>query len=137
MTQLKFSVLVLCLGLGFTASSQSAASNQPALKILSENIVNITAAEEDNSEEVYEESWSFFTNEDDQLFYIDFQALGGNLTSMVVLDENGNKVVEEDLLFFPDDTIYELDLFDFKEGTYHVLLETYSETIQTELIVSK
>ncbi len=76
-------------------------------------------------------NWTFHTDLQRKVLYIDFQALGGNMSKMLLLDAQQNIMLEDDQLFdLPSNTIYEVDLADLAAGTYTLELHTYNSIIK-------
>jgi hypothetical protein len=79
-------------------------------------------------------NWTFHTDQNRQVLYIDFQALGGNMSKLVVQNANKEIVMTDDQLFdLPANTIYEVDLAEFGKGNYTVELHTYNSIIREEI----
>ena len=66
----------------------------------------------------------FFTDTENQLLFIDFEALGEELTEIRVV--TGEDIVyTENVTELPDNTIYEMNLAQYEKGkTYRILLKT-------------
>jgi hypothetical protein len=85
--------------------------------------------------ELNNENWSFFSDENSDVMYIDFAKLTFNLSDIVVLDENGEVLFKDDVLDLPVDSIYELDLSDYKSGKYDVELRSFTGNVTKEITV--
>jgi hypothetical protein len=81
------------------------------------------------------ESWSFFVDEEAKIYYIDFEAINVNLSSVVLKNASGKVLMEENVVDLPVNTIYELDLSSYQPGTYEVELRSYTDTIRRKITV--
>ncbi len=94
-----------------------------------------------STEETYDlidvntENWSFYSDDDSKLFYIDFEKLTFNVSDIVVVNEKGEEVFSDDVLSLPVDSIYELDLSNFESGKYSVELRTFTGTTKKDVVV--
>ena len=79
--------------------------------------------------------WSFYTDDENKVYYIDFEAINVNLNDIVVKDEYGQVVFKEHVLELPVNTIYELDLTQFPSGNYRIELRSFTKVIKKELQV--
>ena len=71
-----------------------------------------------------ENNWSFYSDEESEFCYIDFESINVNLNEIVVKDQNGVIVFKEAVNGLPVDSIYELDCSQFPIGVYSCLLYT-------------
>lgn len=82
-----------------------------------------------------EDNWSFHTNQEGKLLYIDFESLGGKMNSLILKSSEKDVVIEDNHLFdLPINTIYEVNLEKLKRGSYFVELTTYDNKIIREEI---
>ena len=113
---------VFCLSATFTLSAQS-----------------LTSISNDNEHydliDVNTTNWSFYSDDDSKLLYIDFEKLTFNVSAIVVVDQEGTELFNDDVLDLPVNTIYELDLNKFKSGKYQIELRTFTGVTKKELIV--
>lgn len=80
--------------------------------------------------------WTFHTDQENRVLYIDFEALGGNMSKLVMVDKQDEIVVMDDHLFdLPINTIYEIDLAKLSRGSYSLELHTYNSIIKEEIII--
>ena len=79
--------------------------------------------------------WLFFNDMDNQLLYIDLETFEGKLTDIRLKNESDEVVLTEDLLNTPIDTILEINLKEYKSGSYKLELRTFKEVIQKEITV--
>ncbi len=87
--------------------------------------------------ELYKDDWSFHTNKENKLLYIDFETLGGKMSRLVLKSAKEQVVVEDNHLFdLPINTIYEVNLENLERGSYFVELYTYDHhVIKKEITV--
>jgi len=82
-----------------------------------------------------EDNWSFHTNQEGKLLYIDFESLGGKMNRLVLKSSKKDVLIEDNHLFdLPINTIYEVNLDKLKRGSYFVELYTYDNKIIREEI---
>lgn len=82
-----------------------------------------------------DEDWSFHTNQESKLLYIDFESLGGKMARLQVKSSEKTVVIEDNRLFdLPVNTIYEVNLEKLKRGSYFVELYTYDDKLIREKI---
>ena len=77
--------------------------------------------------------WSFYIDEEQEIYYIDFEKINVNLNDLKVINADGEVVLEDQLYELPVNTIYELDLRELPEGTYEVALRTFTGVISKEI----
>ncbi len=63
----------------------------------------------------------FFTNESEDLIFVDFNSISFHIHEIKIVQE-GNEVLVEDVFELDQDMIYEIDLTLFKKGNYHIEL---------------
>ncbi|MCP4441631.1 MAG: hypothetical protein GY810_22205 [Aureispira sp.] len=81
------------------------------------------------------DEWTFHTDQDLRLLYIDFEALGGKMSHLVIKSNNNTILMEEDHLFdLPANTIYEVNLQKLEKGSYFVELHTFTDDVIKEEI---
>lgn len=81
------------------------------------------------------DQWTFHTDQDLRLLYIDFEALGGKMSHLVIKRNDNTVILEEDHLFdLPANTIYEVNLQKLEKGSYFVELHTYTDDVIKEEI---
>jgi hypothetical protein len=123
-------IFLLCQGaIGQTqtaSTSDIAISSTPSSDIDWANFEN-ELTEEDN--------WSFHTNQEGKLLYIDFESLGGKMNRLVLKSAEKEVVIEDNHLFdLPINTIYEVNLEKLERGSYFVELHTYDNKVIREEI---
>lgn len=83
------------------------------------------------------DEWAFYLDEENKVYYIDFESISVNLNDIKVVDQDGNVVKSDKLWDLPVNTIYELNINDLAPGNYKVELRTYTGLIEKEITVSK
>ncbi len=119
-----FIALLLCLGALQMGFSQLPSSDS------ADNLLTST----DNAVEI-SENWSFYADEENQLYYIDFQNLKINLSNIVIKNEDGKVLLKDDVFDLPVNTIYELDFSQYGAGTYEVELHSFTEVVRKSIKV--
>ena len=71
-------------------------------------------------------NWSFYSDEESEFCYIDFESINVNLNEIVVKNQKGAIVFNETVNGFPVDSIYELDCSQFPVGNYTIELHSYT-----------
>lgn len=119
--QKKFFFLAFLLSLGFTqiGFGQSSSLTSDA----------ITSSPVEKSFEVNED-WSFYSDEENKLFYIDFENISANLSDIIVKNADGKILFKEDVFDLPVNTIYELDLSGYAAGNYEIELRSYTSVMR-------
>lgn len=81
-------------------------------------------------------AWSFFLDEQTQVYFIDFESLPVTVSEIVVKDQKGKIRFREDVASLPVNTIYELSYSDLKPGLYDVELHSYSKILKRRITVN-
>lgn len=81
------------------------------------------------------DNWSFYLDEENKTYYIDFETINVNLSDIKVIDTAGEVVMSDNLWDLPVNTIYELNLHGMKPGDYKIELRTYTGVIQKEVTI--
>lgn len=84
---------------------------------------------------IVEEEWSFFFDAENEIYYIDFEAISLNLTTVKVVSKTGEAVISDNVADLPVNTIYELNCAQLAEGNYTVELHSYTEIIKKEVTI--
>jgi hypothetical protein len=115
------------------AQSQTASTlNSP--QTISSDVID-WANFENEMAKMGEEDWSFHTDQESKLLYIDFESLGSKMHRMVLMCQEKKVLMEDNNLFdLPINTIYEVNLEKLERGSYFVELYTYDEKIIREQI---
>lgn len=79
--------------------------------------------------------WTIHTNMEQKTVYIDFKALGGNMSKLALINKaNMETIMMDDRLYdLPTNTIYEISLAKLTKGTYSLELHTYNSVIKEEI----
>lgn len=115
MNRLFFSFLVIMAALTSTNAQTTSTPSSPVA-------VNQLVAKGIQAEN----NWSFFSDEESEYCYIDFESINVNLNEIVVKDQNGTIVFQESVTGLPVDSIYELDCSQFSVGIYTIELHSYT-----------
>ncbi len=86
-----------------------------------------------NLTEIKDESWSFYTDDENKLCFIDFETINFNLSEIIVKNENGDILFRDDVLDLPVDTIYEINLSEYETGNYEVQLRSFTGMIRKQV----
>ena len=116
-------VFFFMISLGFTATAQSLASKSGE------------AIESSKLKEVKADNWDIFADDENKIYYVDFESLNITLSDIVVKNESGSVVLKDDVFDLPVNTIYEIDLSDKKKGTYKIELRSYTSVIRKSIQV--
>jgi hypothetical protein len=85
--------------------------------------------------EITDENWTFFLDEENRIYYIDFETINVNLNDIQVKNKKGEIVLKDNLWDLPVNTIYELDFKNFETGTYEIELRTYTGVLRRTIEV--
>ena len=86
-----------------------------------------------NLTEIKDDSWSFYTDEENKLYFIDFEKINFNLSEIIVKNESGDVLFRDDVLNLPVDTIYEINLSEYDAGNYEVQLRSFTGMIRKQV----
>jgi len=78
-------------------------------------------------------NWSFYIDEENKLYYIDFEKISFNLSEIRVKDVDGEVLMKEDVLDLPVNTIYELDFSKYNAGEYEVELRSFTGVLRKKV----
>ena len=90
---------------------------------------NISVVALDNAD------WSFYADDDNRTFYIDFEKINVNLSDVVVKNESGKIVFKDDVEELPVNAIYELNFEELGIGDYTVELRSYTKIIKKDISI--
>ncbi len=124
--QKKFLVLAFLLSLGFTQIGFGQSTS------LTSDVVATSSVEK--SFEVNED-WSFYSDEENQLYYIDFENISANLSDIVVKNSKGKILFKDDVFDLPVNTIYELDMSEYGAGTYEIELRSFTSVMRKSFTI--
>jgi hypothetical protein len=113
-----FALVVLVLGYAPISFAQNTAGIQKE---------GASTTELNNS---FDEDWTVYADNENNVFYIDFENLMITLNEVVVRNEKGAVVIRDEVFDLPVNTIYELDLSDYPSGNYHIELRAYTQVIR-------
>ncbi|MEM1218702.1 MAG: hypothetical protein AAGH79_07310 [Bacteroidota bacterium] len=82
-----------------------------------------------------DDNWSFFVDEEQKIYYIDFETINVNLNDIAVKNAAGKIVFQDEVFNLPVNTIYELDMHTFPKGKYVVELRSYTGVLRREFFV--
>ena len=120
----KFTLLVSLLFfismVGFAQSSSVSASTASGAGLL----------------ELNNDSWAFYADEENKVFYIDFESLSVNLSNILVRRKGGEVVLREDVFELPVNTIYEIDFNQFGSGSYDIELRSFTGVIRRSVSIN-
>ncbi len=80
-----------------------------------------------------ESDWSFYSDDENKTYFVDFEKLSFNLSEIVVKDAEGKIVMREDVLDLPVNTIFELDFSEFNSGKYLIELRSFKGMLKKEV----
>ena len=105
---------------------------------LNEQLLSISSPNGNDSSKLNSsiKDWSFYTDSDNQMLYIDFEKIDVNLSSVTVKNTD-NKVVfkDENLWLLPVNTIYEVDFSNKPKGQYTIELRTFTATLKKVITI--
>ena len=81
------------------------------------------------------ENWSVYADEENRIYYIDFETLNVNLSDIVVKNEKGEIVWKDDVFELPVNTIYELDFSQYSSGKYEIELRSFTGVIRKTISI--
>ncbi|MCP3927983.1 MAG: hypothetical protein GY705_02645 [Bacteroidetes bacterium] len=85
--------------------------------------------------EMTDNDWSFYIDEENDLYYIDFETVSVNLSHIVVKNAEGDVLLRDDVFDLPVNTIYELDLSEYMNGNYDIELQSFTSIIQRKIVI--
>ncbi len=86
-----------------------------------------------NLTELTDDNWSFYKDEENKIYYIDFEKINFNLSEIIVKNDNGEILLQDDVLDLPVNTIYEIDFSEYSAGDYHVELRSFTGIIRKQV----
>jgi hypothetical protein len=80
--------------------------------------------------------WSFYTDNENRVLYIDFDKIDVNLSSVSVKDAKSKVVFKDENLWqLPVNSIYELDFSNKPKGQYTIELRTFTATLKKVITI--
>jgi len=127
----KFFTLVTLLSFGacFWASAQTS-SVKPET-----NFSQLLTTSQGQFTSSADSDWTLFVDEENKLYYIDFETLKVNLSDIIVKNQQGEEVFKDKVFNLPVDTIYELDFSAYKSGTYEIELRSFTDIIRKKISI--
>jgi hypothetical protein len=119
--------LLFFFSIGFCqiAAAQATSVQQPE-RILSLN---------QELKELADNDWTLYADEENKLYYIDFESLRVNVSDVVVKNRAGEVLYRDNVFSLPVNTIYELDFSKYKAGQYEIELRTFTGVIRKSVQV--
>lgn len=118
-------ILYLPLFLFLVGNGLQAQVGAPANFSLS---TNVTLLEDLSGEQV-----PVYRDSDNNLLYIDFEQLRVNLKNVVLKNDKGDILLQDDVFSLPVNTIYELKCSDYPPGLYSLELYSFTSVIKRTL----
>jgi hypothetical protein len=82
------------------------------------------------------QDWSFYTDAENRMLYIDFEKINVNLNGIVVKNKEGKVIFKDDALWqLPVNTIYEVDFSKEPKGDYTVEVRTFTTTLRKTVTI--
>jgi hypothetical protein len=127
-----FTIITFCLfSIPSNLIAQTSAFKFADSDFSTKGIVNIQMDKDDLTTAI------FFTDEVNQLLFIDFEALGEDVSELKILNDE-TVVLKEDVSRLPENTIYEINLKNLKSGkNYKILLNTPFGILTKEFFIQK
>ncbi len=107
-----------------TANLQTSTLPEPENMTVSSSLLNMDT-----------ESWSLYSDEENNLYYVDFATLSVNLNDIVVTRDDGEVVLREQVFDLPVDTIYEIDFNQYGGGNYTIELRSFTDVIRRKVSI--
>ncbi len=86
-----------------------------------------------SNSEILDATWSLYTDEENELLYIDFETIDVNLSTIIVKSNDKKVILKEDVLDLPVNTIFEIDFSEFGPGKYTVEMQSFIGTVTREV----
>lgn len=123
--QRKFTLLISFLFLGSLVGIAQSSSFETA-----------TASTNPGLLELNNDSWAIYADEENKVYYIDFENLSVNLSNIQVRRQDGEVVLREDVFELPVNTIYEIDFNQFGSGNYDIELRSFTGVIRRSVSIN-
>lgn len=103
---------------------------------LTDNYATASAsASEESLLEIGSSNWSVYADEENKLYYVDFESLSINISDIVVKRQDGEIVLQEEVFDLPVNTIYEIDFNQFGDGTYDIELRSFTQVLSRTVTI--
>lgn len=109
-----------------TAGAQSLSSAVPSLAVA-------LSGSDEGADDIAADA--LYSDRENELLFIDFEQLSVNLKNVVLRNQEGQILFEEEVINLPVDAIYELDLSAYLPGTYRLELHGYTGVIRRAIQV--
>jgi hypothetical protein len=97
-------------------------------------LLSLNSTETNKSDK--QQDWSFYTDAENRMLYIDFEKINVNLNGIVVKNKEGKVVFKDDALWeLPVNTIYEVDFSKETKGEYIVEVKTFTTTLRKTVTI--
>jgi hypothetical protein len=106
--------------------------------VLSAQVMYVPDKEAPMSEDLALEKLSFsssalFSDPDQKRYYVDFEQLRVHVKDVLVRDESGKILINEEVVHLPVNTIYEIDCSNLLPGTYYLELRSFAGIMRKSL----
>ncbi|MDX1943173.1 MAG: hypothetical protein SFU99_21595 [Saprospiraceae bacterium] len=122
-------VALFFFGISFGASAQTSSVKTEA------NFIQLISTPKTQTASSSNHDWTLFVDEENKLYYIDFETLKVNLSDIVVKNQMGEEVFKDKVFNLPVDTIYELDFSTYKAGNYEIELRSFTGIIRKTISI--
>lgn len=78
--------------------------------------------------------WSIYADAESSTYFIDFEQLAVNVNEVLVIDQTGNVVWQEEVYDLPVNSIYELDFSAYDDGNYTIELQAFTGVIRKNVV---
>ena len=123
--------LLLCLGNVITAQTTALKEKE----VFTERGISATHQSSD-LQEIHDNNWSLYSDEEHKVYYIDFETLKVNLSDIIVKNDHGKVLLKDDVFELPVNTIYEIDFNKYGKGTYHIELRSFTGVIRKSISIN-
>jgi hypothetical protein len=97
-------------------------------------LLSLNSTEANKSDK--QQDWSFYTDAENCMLYIDFEKINVNLNGVVVKNKEGKVIFKDDALWqLPVNTIYEVDFSKEEKGDYIVEVRTFTTTLRKTVTI--
>lgn len=79
--------------------------------------------------------WSFYADEDNRTFYVDFEKINVNLSDIIIKNDKGEIIFKDDVIDLPVNAIYELNFEEYGVGDYTVELRSFTKIIRKDILI--
>lgn len=122
--------LLLVIAFVFVSNLSSQLFAQSSTSITSDKIAAVS-----NLLDLNNTDWSFYIDEEQHIYYIDFEKISVNLNDIRVMNTQNEVVLEDQLHDLPVNTIYELDLSNLPKGNYEIELRSFTGKVKKQVTV--